>query len=232
MSPPSSRGEPLRLGSAPVLARWTTRIDGDLALDRTGAPCPQRRRAVLDRPWSWLRQVHGDQVRIVSYAGECTGMPGDALVSSDSLGCLAVFSADCPTVALASPEGVMGAVHAGWRGLMAGVVQAAAKTMRGLGATDIQGALGPCIGPECYQFSARELDEVVVRFGPSVRATTTSGQAALDLGEMVRLASVAADAELVPTGSSCTACSSDYFSHRARADQGRQALVVWRPVMS
>lgn len=232
MSHPSSRGDPLRLGSTPVLARWTTTLDGDLAPDVTGGPSPQRRRAVLDRPWSWLRQVHGDQVRVVSHAGECTGLAGDALVSGDSLGCLAVFSADCPTVALASPEGVMGAVHAGWRGLMEGVVQAAAKTMRGLGATDIRAALGPCIGPECYQFSSRELDQVVTRFGSSVRARTESGEAALDLGEMVRLATVAAGAELIHADSLCTACSSDYFSHRARADQGRQALVVWRPVMA
>lgn len=231
MSPPSSRGDRFRLGATPVLARWTTSADGDLAPDRTGGPRPQWRRAVLDRPWSWLRQVHGGEVRVLSSPGECAGLPGDALVTRDGQGCLAVFSADCPTVALASPEGVMGAVHAGWRGLMAGVVQAAVDAMRDLGATEVRAGLGPFIGPECYRFSAPELDDVVARFGPSARSTTASGQDGLDLGEVVRLATVAAGAQLVPTRPTCTACSSEYFSHRARADRSRQALVVWRPVM-
>lgn len=216
------------LGTTPILARWTSRADGDLAPTMTDGPCPERRRAVLDRPWSWLRQVHGDRVRIVRRPGEVAGLPGDALVSTDGGGCLAVFSADCPTLALACPEGVMAAVHAGWRGLMAGVVEAAVRTMRELGATSVRAAVGPHIGSECYSFSPSELDAAANRFGPTVRAVSASGHPALDLGEVVRLAAAAAGAEMAPASSPCTACSPEHFSHRARADQGRQALVVWR----
>ncbi len=166
---------------------------------------------------------------MVSRPGGVTGAPGDALVSRDQLGCLAVFSADCPTVALASPQGVMGAVHSGWRGLVARVVEAAVSTMRELGATDVVAALGPCIHPECYRFSSSELDAVAHRLGPSVRSRAASGEPALDLDEAVRLAVVAAGAELVHRHPECTACSPAYFSHRAGGDHRRQALVVWRP---
>ena len=69
---------------------------------------------------------------------------------------LAVHGADCAIVALWSPEGVIGAAHAGWRGLEAGVIPASAARMRDLGATSLSAVAGPCIGPECYEFGADE----------------------------------------------------------------------------
>src|SRR5674476_1670642 len=53
-------------------------------------------------------------------------------------------------IALASAEGVCSAVHAGWRGLAAGVVEAAVTAMRDLGASDVTASLGPCIHAPCY----------------------------------------------------------------------------------
>ena len=189
----------------------------------------------------WIRQVHGNAVLVVP-AVDGRGPGGydapsarpdavldgeaDALVSMAPFTGLAVLTADCASIALGSPEGVFGAVHAGWRGLVDGVVERAVGVMRANGATEVVGVLGPCIHPECYEFSPPDLDRVASRFGDQVRARTASGRAALDLPAAVAaaLAAVGADQRLA---AACTGCGGDYFSHRVRGDSGRQALVVW-----
>lgn len=184
---------------------------------------------IAPRPWSWLRQVHGAGVVAVGEPGGGAGQRGDGLVSAHFGACLAVFTADCAPVALASPEGVMGVAHAGWRGLLAGVVGTTVRAMRALGATDVVAGLGPCVHPGCYEFSARDLDMVAAALGDAARGETAAGRPALDLPGAVRAALAAAGAELVAEVDSCTACSPDLFSHRAGADRARQAVVVWRP---
>jgi YfiH family protein len=214
------------------MARWTARAEGDLgpvaAGDGPAIALERRRRALVDRSWSWVSQVHGAAVVVVREPGDGGGVQADALVSDHPASCLAVFTADCAPIALASPEGVLGAVHAGWRGLMAGVVGSAAGAMRTLGASRIEAALGPCIHPECYEFSPGDLDRAAARFGPTVRGATATGWPALDLPETVKVSLRAADVELVADEEICTACSPRHFSYRARGERERMALVVWR----
>ena len=140
---------------------------------------------------------------------------------------LVVLTADCASIALGSPEGVTGAVHAGWRGLVAGVVERAVEAMVALGATEVLGVLGPCIHPGCYGFSEPDLDRVSDRLGDRVRSRTSDGHPALDLPAAVSAALLAAGARPQAGIDVCTGCGGGYFSHRARADTGRQALVVW-----
>jgi copper oxidase (laccase) domain-containing protein len=140
---------------------------------------------------------------------------------------LCILTADCAPLALASPEGIFGAVHAGWRGLLGGVVEATVARMRGWGATDVSAALGPCIHASCYEFSSADLDLVEAAYGPAVRGATTDGRPALDLGAAVAAAVGTAGARMVAGVDICTACGGGQFSHRARADTGRQALLVW-----
>jgi YfiH family protein len=189
----------------------------------------------------WLQQVHGATVvragsetpaarpadgpgRAVTaaFAGQ-----GDALVTSAPAACLAVLTADCAPVALGSGEGVFAAVHAGWRGLMEGVLEEAVGAMRAMGATDVVGALGPCIHPGCYEFGEDDLARVVGRYGPGVRGGTADGRPELDLPATVSAALAASGVREIPGVGACTACSTGYFSHRARGDAGRQALLVW-----
>ncbi|MEY2566494.1 MAG: purine-nucleoside/S-methyl-5-thioadenosine phosphorylase / adenosine deaminase [Actinomycetota bacterium] len=188
-----------------------------------------RRRAVLDRPWSWLRQVHGDRVVVVREPGGGAGDVGDALVSSEGGVALAVLTADCAPVALVSDEGVIAAVHAGWRGLMAGVIERAVDAMHGLGATEVQAALGPCIHAECYEFSEHDLDAVANLLGDGTRGVTADGRPALDVPAAVRASLDRAGVTLVHDENVCTSCSVEHYSHRARGDRERQAVVVWRP---
>ncbi|HEX3539445.1 MAG TPA: polyphenol oxidase family protein [Acidimicrobiales bacterium] len=215
------------LGAA---VRFTGCAEGDMA-DPTGVDpdVAGRRRAVVDRPWTVLRQVHGAEVIVVDRPGDAVGTSGDALVSRAPGVALAVLTADCAPVVFASPEGVIGVAHAGWRGLVAGVVEATVAAMGKLGATSIQAALGPCIRAECYAFGAADLDRAAGRLGDAVRAVTADGAPALDIAAAVGAALRRAGADLVADAGVCTACSFDYWSWRARADTSRQATVVWQP---
>jgi hypothetical protein len=185
---------------------------------------------VLDRPWSWLRQVHGDHVVVVDAPGARAGEEGDALVSADGGAALTVFTADCAPVALAGDGVVIGVAHAGWRGLLAGVIPRTVERMRTLGAGEITAALGPCIHAECYEFSPSDLDMVAAHLGDGVRSSTPDGRPALDMQAAVAAALADAGVALVHDASVCTACAApDYYSHRARAETERQATLVWLP---
>lgn len=200
----------MRLGPAEV--RFTGRADGDM-------------RNAADADWTVLRQVHGSRVVTVDGPGDRTGEEADAAVTTVAGARLVVLTADCAPVVMAAAEGVIAAVHAGWRGLREGVVEAAATRMRELGASRIEAALGPCIHAECYEFA-----DVAGWFDEGVRATTSSGRPALDLPAFVRAALQRADVELVHDEEVCTACAADrHYSHRARVEVERQAGIAWMP---
>jgi polyphenol oxidase len=185
-----------------------------------------RRQALVAGPWRWLNQVHGDRVVILSPDETCAGPEADALVTTGPGAPLAFFAADCALVGLASPEGVLGAVHAGWRGLLAGVFERTAAAMRAAGASSLVAVVGACIGPECYEFGEDDLELLAARFGPSVRSRSAAGRPALDLRAGVRRALEDLAVPIATEIAECTACGSGWFSWRARRDTGRQALVV------
>jgi YfiH family protein len=199
---------------------FTGRAEGDLKA--TTAP------SVTDLPWHTVRQVHGNAVAVVSSPMPGPVLDADAMVTTVHHAALAIRVADCAPVALASAEGVIGAVHAGWRGLLAGVIHETARAMRSLGATGIEAALGPCIHAECYDFSPNDLDRIAARFGDTVRGGTSRGKPALDIPAAVDVALAEADVALTWKVDACTACEADrWYSHRARRDPERQALVMW-----
>lgn len=218
-----------------VHSRFTDRRDGDLCIDLPPDELEPRRAALAPLPWTWLRQVHGADVVTVSRPGEHAGVDADAAVTAVPGATLAVHTADCAGVLLRSePERgdplVVGAAHAGWRGLVAGVLEATVAAMEQLGARGIRWRLGPCISPTAYEFGARDLDTAAARLGDQVRASTPSGAPALDLrrGVAAALAAVGAHPELdEPLQVRCTAQDADCFSWRARRDPGRQAALTW-----
>jgi polyphenol oxidase len=183
---------------------------------------------VPPRPWTWLHQVHGARVVTVAAPGAHAGEDADAAVTAVPGAALVIRTADCAPVALLSPTAV-GIAHAGWRGLLAGVVEQTVDALRAVGAGAITARVGPCIGPGSYEFGPDDLAAVADRYGDAVRATTAGGGPALDVAAGVAAAlervGVALDGALPPP---CTATGPDaYFSHRARADVGRQASFVW-----
>jgi purine-nucleoside/S-methyl-5'-thioadenosine phosphorylase / adenosine deaminase len=237
---PPSRGtegfDPLQVPAGPASGAASVHA---WSCSAGGTPYPlmeewvRKGQGFVARPWSWLRQVHGTAVVVVEEPGQHAGQTGDALVSANGGACLAVFTADCAAVALGSLEGVTGAVHAGWRGVRDGVVESALAAMARLGARHVVAGVGPCLQACCCEFSPEDLDAVAGRLGPDVRAVSSSGRPALDVPAAV-LASL--ERASVRTGLAvdvafvdprCTACTPGFFSHRARRDTGRQALVVW-----
>lgn len=207
--------------------RFTSREDGDLRVEGDPAALAERRRAVAPVPWTWLHQVHGGRVLTVTEPGEHAGADADGAVTAVTGAALAVHAADCGPVALVADTGGVGVAHAGWRGLTQGVVATAVDALRALAPGAVSAHVGPLIGPECYEFGADDLDEVAAALGDEVRATTSTGHPALDLPVAVRAALTRAGVEDVTFHGGCTSCGSGSWSHRARGDVERQAVVVW-----
>jgi YfiH family protein len=214
--------------------RFTRRADGDLSARQADEQAlAGRRAAVVALPWFSVRQVHGDDVRTVDTpvdrAPSSAEPPeGDALVTRLERVVLSVNTADCAPVALVGRRGVIGAAHAGWKGLAAGVVGQIVGAMRRLGSGPITAYLGPCIHPECYEFGLPDLERLEGRFGPGVRGRSAAGRPSLDLPAAVARALGDAGVPLVHSSEVCTACAtSTCFSHRARGDAQRHALAVW-----
>jgi YfiH family protein len=185
-----------------------------------------RRQVVAATPWTWLRQVHGADVVVVGEPGAHAGAEADAAVTARPGCTLAVQAADCAPVVLVA-DGVVGVAHAGWRGLVAGVLPATVAAMRRLGATAISAELGPCIRAECYEFGADDLERVSAALGVGVRGTTRSGRPALDLAAGVRASLASVGVTDLGDGGVCTACSATHWSYRRDGAAERQAVVAW-----
>lgn len=191
----------------------------------------------------WAEQVHGAEVAVVGpeHAGRGAKLFADAIPGVDGLVTtapglvLAATFADCVPILMAARDGsAVAVVHAGWRGTLAGV---GPKCVAALGAAGVAPdrllvAIGPSIGPCCYQVS----EELVRRFGrvigPEATGKTRWGAPALALAEANRklLVESGVPPEAVEISSLCTACRTDlFFSHRAeRGTTGRIAAAVGR----
>jgi YfiH family protein len=162
----------------------------------------------------------------VTRPGDHAGAPADAAVTATPGCVLAVRTADCAPVVLLGRDAV-GIVHAGWKGLVDGVVARAVEALEALGDPPVVAHLGPCIRAGCYEFDGPERELLADRFGDVVRATTTWGTPALDLAAGVHAALDRAGVGEVHDTAGCTACDRRWFSHRARGEVERFATTVW-----
>lgn len=170
--------------------------------------------------------MHGPDVVVVGRPGEHTGTAADAAVTA-APGCvLTVLTADCAPVVLMG-ERTVAVAHAGWRGLLAGVLERTVATMASMGDAPREVHLGPCIRPGCYEFAGPERDLLIGRFGSEVAATTTWGTPAVDLPRAVARALAELGAPPPHDVAGCTACDRRWYSHRARQDPERFATTAW-----
>jgi polyphenol oxidase len=211
----------------PVRLAFSERADGDLAIDGEPSALARRRQAFAPGEWTWLRQVHGADVVVVDAPGAGAGAPADAAVTAVPGTVLAVHTADCaPVLLVAEADGVVGAAHAGWRGIVGGVLERTVEAMGRLGAGRATAHVGPHIRARCYEFGPADLDLVAARYGDGVRAETGWGTPALDVTTAIREALDPLDVEVVDHGG-CTACEpTRLWSHRARGDTARAAATV------
>lgn len=217
-----------------VRAGFTTTGLGNLstALEDDAAAVTGRRatlEGLLGSPVAWLRQVHGNAVHVATAPGPDCADADAAIATAAAPGvAVAVLVADCVPVLLADPgAGVVVAVHAGRRGVLARVVEAAVVRATAAGARpDVLAAvIGPAICGECYEVPA-QLREEAVRLLPDVpqiAATTSWGTPALDLPAAVAAQLHAAGVARVTTVARCTRTDPAFFSHRAAGEPGGRA---------
>ena len=220
-----------------VQRRFGDRSTGDFRIDGDPDELTRARQAWVARPWTWLHQVHGADVVVVTRPGEHAGADADAAATDVPGAVLAVNTADCVPVLLSDDAAaVIGAAHAGWRGAEAGVLQATVAAMAELGADParIEAHVGPCISGAAYEFSQADLTRLAFRYGPDVIGATSEGAPGLELVPMARTALVEAGLrpDAIHVDGRCTATDTTdgaptFWSHRARGDRGRQASVIW-----
>jgi len=166
------------------------------------------------------RQVHSADVHRAE-AGRL-GEPGDGLWTDEPGVPLVALGADCLVVALARTRGepAVAVLHAGWRGLLAGIAAAGAQALGGAG---LAACIGPGIGPCCYEVG----DEVAAPFREAFGDDVASGRL-LDLWTAAERALLAAGVERVERVDLCTSCNPElFFSHRRDAGRtGRQGVVA------
>jgi YfiH family protein len=182
----------------------------------------------LPAPPAWLRQVHGTGV---VDAAEAAGEPeADASIARVAGVVCAVKAADCMPLLLADDAGsVVGAAHAGWRGLAAGVVEATIDAMRAPGQTLIAW-LGPAIGPEVYEVGEEVRGAFIARDARAATAFTPSrpGHWRLDLYAVARQRLAARGVTRVYGGDFCTYSEPARFpSYRRDGTRERIAAFVW-----
>ena len=190
---------------------FTDRAQGDVR-EAAGLTAVE---AIAQRPLVRGAQVHGTVVQRVAADLEVVEADGQATARDDVA--VMVQVADCLPVALAG-EGGVAMLHAGWRGLAAGILEEGVVALRELGVT---GPLAAVIGPGargcCYEVG----DEVRAAFGET--------RSRIDLATIAARRLSAAGVEAIEDVCRCTICSESHFSFRREGEAaGRQAGVAWR----
>lgn len=186
-------------------------------------------RSVLPAEPVWLNQVHG--VAVVD-AATANGVPdADASVAFESGVVCVVMTADCLPVLFADDQGtVVAAAHAGWKGLLNGVLEETVVSM-GVPPSRLSAWMGPAIGPNAFEVGD-EVRRAFVETMPSAagcfKAGRVPGKWMADLFALARLRLEAAGVKQIAGGGDCTFSQPErYFSYRRDRVTGRMASLVW-----
>jgi len=196
-----------------------------------------RRREMLSRilphPVAWLNQTHSSSVAVVDAKGKAPARPLDAdgaVTRRRKVAC-AVLTADCLPVLLASPCGMVGAVHAGWRGIASGVLENAVSASGAI-PREIRCWIGPHIRRASYPVG-EEVRERLASEPEDERAFEPAGGQGAYLCDLHMLASArlrrAGVREIASSPMDTARCPSLLFSARRDGfSTGRMAALVWR----
>ncbi|WP_294737945.1 peptidoglycan editing factor PgeF [uncultured Pseudomonas sp.] len=202
---------------------------GDHVEDNLDAVLENRRRltdAFNIQP-AWLRQVHGvvvveaDPGRTAEADGSWTSTPGIACTS---------MTADCLPALFCNRSGTrVAAAHAGWRGLAAGVLEAAFESLD-TEPGEVLVWLGPAIGPQAFEVGpevreafVQQLSETIAAFVPS----QNPGKFMADIYQLARLRLAARGVTAVYGGGFCTVTDPRFYSYRRSPRTGRFASLIW-----
>jgi YfiH family protein len=197
----------------------------------------ERLQALLPGRPAWIAQVHG--VGVVDAKLVQPGAPvqtGDASIATEPGVVCAILTADCLPVLFADLAGkVVGAAHAGWRGLAAGVLGATVARMRERGAGEITAWLGPAIGPQAFEVGADVLDafRAALPDGAAEQGFRPypgrDGKYLADMPLLARRLLARDGVTRVHGGDRCTVTERDrfYSYRRDGAGSGRQASLIY-----
>lgn len=175
----------------------------------------------------WLEQVHGTQV-VVAEQGGCAPR-ADACISRHPNAVCAVMTADClPLLLCDAAASVVGAVHAGWRGLADGVIEATVRAM-GVAPGAIMAWLGPAIGPQAFEVG-EEVRAAFLRHDPAADAAFTprADKYLANLYLLARQRLFALGVQHVYGGDFCTHSDPQrFYSYRRDGRTGRMASMIW-----
>ncbi|MFA5984237.1 MAG: peptidoglycan editing factor PgeF [Methylococcaceae bacterium] len=186
-------------------------------------------KAVLGLPAEpvWLDQQHSNQVIQVDQAS--LGLIADASYTSSQQVVCAVLTADCLPILICDQEGTtVASIHAGWRGLLAGIIE---NTMARLPNRVWLAWLGPAIGPACFEVG----DEVRAAFLQKSAIFAAGftpkcdGKWLADIYHLARIQLTALKVEQIFGGEFCTFTEQElFFSYRRDKQTGRMATLIWR----
>lgn len=167
----------------------------------------------------FMNQVHGDKIVVIDKIGEAPEC--DALITCGNIS-LAVKTADCIPLVMADEEvGIVAAVHAGWRGLVADIIPKTVAKMIEMGASteNIKVGIGPSLGLSCSEFSdpMREIPEKY-HYGIQGRNVDLKGIALRQLSE--------AGIRQIEHFDICTKCDENWPSHRRNGTKERFATII------
>ena len=191
-------------------------------------------RSLLPADPIWLEQVHGTEVVNAQSVSASDAAPrADAIMAIAGGTVCAIMTADCMPVLLADANGkVVGAAHAGWRGLASGVLQNTVSQLREAGADEIVAWLGPGIGPERFEVG----EDVLAAFqhlGPLatsafVPVAGKPGKYLANLPALARLVLASVGVRQVAGGERCTVSEpAEFYSFRRDRVTGRMATMIW-----
>ena len=176
----------------------------------------------------WLKQVHG--VVVVNAASAPAGVEADASFTTSQHVVCAVMAADCMPVLLCDDKGeAVAAAHAGWRGLSAGVIEAAVAAM-GVPAGRLLAWLGPAIGPAAYEIGAEVREAFLARDAQAETAfvQTRPGHWRVDLYAIAKQRLARLGVTRVSGGGFCTASdAARFYSYRRDKAVERMAAAIW-----
>ncbi len=185
--------------------------------------------AMLDLPAEpiWLAQIHSN--RAVKAVKTALLEQADASYTNESGIVCAVMTADCLPLLVCSTDGAqIAAIHAGWRGLLAGVIT---NTVVAMQQQDLLVWLGPAIGPDCFEVGPEVREaflEKSVTFNDAFKQQG-NGKWLADIYQLARIELAALGIVNVYGGTHCTFTEHEYFySYRRESQTGRMATLIWR----
>lgn len=185
-------------------------------------------RALLPGEPAWLRQVHG--TRVVCLDQVVSNPEADAAVTGTKNRVCVIRVADCMPVLLADESATaIGAAHAGWRGLSAGVIENTVQAM-GVAGGNLLAWLGPAIGPQVYEVGEEVRSAFLARDAAAAAAFSPArpGHWLLDLYAVARQRLRACGVERIFGGGHCTYSEPErFYSYRRDGTSGRMAALIW-----